>query len=201
MSFGLTNAPAYFLSLIHRVFSDYLDQFVVIFIDDILVYSRSRNEHARHLRLTLQQLREHKLYAKLSKCEFWLEQVGFLGHIISKDGLAVDPQKILAITEWRPPTTQTKVRSFLGLAGYYRRFVEGFSILAAPLTQLLQKGVKFEWTPKQQQSFEELKRRLVSTPILAMSVPNTEYSIYTNASRLGLGCVLMQEGHVIAYAS
>jgi Reverse transcriptase (RNA-dependent DNA polymerase) len=157
MSFGLTNAPAYFMSLMHRVFSDYLDQFVVVFIDDILVYSRSRDEHVRHLRLTLQRLREHKLYAKLSKCEFWLEQVGFLGHIISGDGLAVDPQKISAITEWRPPTTQTEVRNFLGLAGYYRRFVEGFSVLAAPLTQLLQKGVKFEWTPERQQSFEELK--------------------------------------------
>jgi Reverse transcriptase (RNA-dependent DNA polymerase) len=137
MSFGLTNAPAYFMSLMHRVFSDYLYQFIVVFIDDILVYSRSRDKHAGYLRLTLQRLREHKLYAKLSKYEFWLEQVGFLGYIISKDRLTVDPQNISAITEWRPPTTQTEVRSFLGLTGYYRRFVKGFSVLAAPLTQLL----------------------------------------------------------------
>jgi transposase InsO family protein len=201
MSFGLTNAPAYFMGLMNSVFADFLDQFVVVFIDDILVYSRSHEEHASHLRIVLQRLREHKLYAKLSKCEFWLDHVAFLGHIVSKDGLAVDPQKIAAVTEWQPPTTPTEVRSFLGLAGYYRRFVEGFSVLAAPLTQLLQKGAKFEWTPERQRSFEELKRRLVSAPILAMPKPDTEYSVYTDASRHGFGCVLMQDGHVIAYAS
>jgi transposase InsO family protein len=151
--------------------------------------------------MVLQRLREHKLYAKLSKCEFWIDQVSFLGHVVSKDGLAVDPQKIVAVTEWKAPTTQTEIRSFLGLAGYYRRFVQGFSVLAAPLTQLLQKGVKFEWTPERQSSFEKLKNLLVSAPILAMPRPDMEYSVYTDASRLGYGCVLMQEGHVIAYAS
>ena len=201
MSFGLTNAPAYFMSLMHTVFTDFLDSFVVIFIDDILIYSRSQEEHARHLRMVLQRLREHQLYAKFSKCDFWIERVAFLGHVISKDGLAVDPQKIAAITDWRRPESVTEVRSFLGLAGYYRRFVAGFSRLALPLTQLLQKGVKFEWTPDRQSSFEELQRRLVSAPILAMPVPGIEYVVYADASRHGLGCVLMQDGHVIAYAS
>ena len=118
MSFGLKNAPAYFMSLMNSAFADFLDQFVVVFIDDILVYSRSREEHAHHLRIVLQRLRKHKLYAKLSKCEFWIDQVAFLGHIVSKDGLAVDPQKIAAVTEWQPPTTPTEIHSFLGLAGY-----------------------------------------------------------------------------------
>ncbi|KAJ3704277.1 hypothetical protein LUZ61_007982 [Rhynchospora tenuis] len=201
LSFGLTNAPAYFMNLMNRVFEDYLDSFVVVFIDDILIYSKSAEEHEHHLRLALQRLREHQLYAKFPKCEFWLEQISFLGHIISKDGLAVDPQKIVAVTEWKPPTTVTEVRSFLELAGYYRRFVEGFSRIALPMTQLLHKGVKFEWTPARQKSFEELKSRLVTAPVLAMPVPGAGYVVNTDASRFGLGCVLMQDGHVIAYAS
>ncbi|KAJ4820047.1 polyprotein [Rhynchospora pubera] len=171
MSFGLTNAPAYFMNLMNKVFEEYLDSFVVVFIDDILIYSKSTEDHEHHLRLVLQRLREHELYAKFSKCEFWLKQISFLGHGISKDGLAVDPQKVAAITEWKPPTTVTEIRSFLGLAGYYRRFVNGFSKIALPLTQLLQKGVKFEWTPEQQKSFEELKCLLVSAPVLAMPIP------------------------------
>ncbi|XP_078179644.1 uncharacterized protein LOC144573769 [Carex rostrata] len=127
MSFGLTNAPAYFMSLMHSVFADYLDSFV------------SQEEHAMHLRMVLLRLREHRLYAKFSKCAFWIERVDFLGHVISRDGLAVDPQKISAITDWQAPTSVTEVRSFLGLAGYYRRFVKDFSRLSLPLTQLLQK--------------------------------------------------------------
>ena len=201
MSFGLTNAPAYFMSLMHTVFTDYLDSFVVVFIDDILIYSKSQEEHAMHLRMVLQRLREHRLYAKFSKCAFWIERVDFLGHVISRDGLAVDPHKISAITEWRAPTSVTEVRSFLGLAGYYRRFVKDFSRLSLPLTQLLQKGVKYEWTPERECSFEELKRRLVTAPILAMPISGMEYTVYTDASHFGLGCVLMQDGHVIAYAS
>ncbi|PKI56241.1 hypothetical protein CRG98_023372 [Punica granatum] len=119
----------------NRVFQPYLDQFVVVFIDDILVYSRNRNEHEEHLRVVLQTLRERKLYAKFSKCEFWLDRVGFLGHVILGDGVSVDPTKIEAILNWNRPTSVTEVRSFLGLAGYYRRFVERFSLIAAPLTR------------------------------------------------------------------
>ncbi|XP_078152180.1 uncharacterized protein LOC144547409 [Carex rostrata] len=201
MPFGLTNAPAAFMDMMQRVFHDLLDSTVVVFIDDILIYSRSREEHEVHLRIVLQRLRDHQLFAKFSKCEFWLEKVVFLGHVISGEGLAVDSEKIRAVTDWKRPETVTEIRSFLGLAGYYRRFVLGFSQLAAPLTKLLHKGVKFEWGATQDQSFEELKSRLVTAPVLAMPITDEEYTVYTDASGSGLGCVLMQKDHVIAYAS
>jgi len=127
MPFGLTNAPTAFIDLMNRVFRPFLDKFIVVFIDDILIYSRNNEEHAQHLRLVLKTLREHKLYAKLKKCEFWLEQVVFLGHVVSKEGIKVDPQKIKAIVDWPRPTNVTEIRSFLGLAGYYRRFIKDFS--------------------------------------------------------------------------
>ncbi|KAK6149571.1 hypothetical protein DH2020_017096 [Rehmannia glutinosa] len=134
------------MDLMHRVFQPYLDQFVVIFIDDILVYSKSREEHERHLKIVLETLREHKLYAKFSKCEFWLSEVAFLGHILSDTGIAVDPLKILRqVVEWKQPECSAEIRSFLGLAGYYRRFIQDFSKIAGPLTRLTQKQVKFEW--------------------------------------------------------
>ena len=148
MSFGLKNAPAAFMDLMNQVFRLYLDQFMVVFIDEILVFSRNEEEHALHLRLVLQTLREHQLYVKFSKCEFWLDQVAFLGHVVSGDGIQVDPKKIEAITKWPRPTTDTEVRSFLGLAGYYRRFVKDFSKIAASLTKLTQKNVKFVWTDR-----------------------------------------------------
>ncbi|GJX61920.1 putative nucleotidyltransferase, ribonuclease H [Tanacetum coccineum] len=201
MPFGLTNAPAVFMDLMNRIFHEYLDKFVIIFIDDILVYSKSEEEHEQHLRIVLEILRQKKLYAKFSKCEFWLQQVAFLGHIVSADGIIMDPSKVEAITKWPRPTTVTEVRSFLGLAGYYRRFVEGFSRLALPLTQLMRKGEKFVWTDERQESFEELKRRLVSAPILTLPSGSGGFQIYSDASKKGLGCVLMQHGKVIAYAS
>ncbi|KAK8659179.1 hypothetical protein V6N13_029389 [Hibiscus sabdariffa] len=201
MPFGLTNASAAFMDLMNRVFRPYLDQFVVVFIDDILVYSRTEAEHANHLRVVLQTLREHRLYAKLSKCEFWLKEVTFLGHVVSTKGIQVDPSKIEAIVNWKPPRNVPEIRSFLGLAGYYRRFVEGFSIIAAPLTKLLRKNVLFSWTDAQQASFEKLKDVLTKAPVLTQPESGKTYSIYSDASHSGLGCVLMQEGRVIAYAS
>jgi hypothetical protein len=201
MSFGLTNAPAYFMNLMNKVFMKFLDKFVVVFIDDILVYSKTEEEHAEHLRLVLGTLREHQLYAKFSKCEFWLKEVGFLGHVLSAGGVSVDPSKITSIMERKAPTNPTKVRAFLGLAGYYRKFVEGFSSIAHPLTQLLKKDKKFEWTKKCEQSFQELKKRLMSAPILTMPDITKSFDIYCNASKLGLGSVLMKDGKVIAYLS
>src|SRR3954469_22585933 len=146
MSFGLTNAASYFMNMMNKVFMEFLDKFVVVFIDDILVYSKSKEEHEGHLRLILEKLREHKLYAKFSKCEFWLNEVGFLGHVMTKDGVAVDPAKVSAVTEWESPKSVKEVRSFLGLAGYYRRFIENFSKVAKPMTELLKKDKKFDWT-------------------------------------------------------
>ena len=154
MPFGLTNGPVAFMDLMNRVFRPYLDQFVVVFIDDILVYSRDEHEHEKHLKIVLQSLREKKLYAKLSTCDFWLKEISFLGHIVSVEGIRVDPAKIEAVVNWKPPRRVTEVRSFLGLARYYRRFVKGFYVITSPLTKLLRKGVKFEWTDKCKNSFE-----------------------------------------------
>ena len=149
----------------------------------------------------LQILREKRLLAKLSKCDFWLKEVLFLGHIVSAEGIRVDLAKIEAIVSWKPPRNVTKVRSFLGLAEYYRRFVKGFSIIASTLTKLLRKGVKFVWDDKCQSSFDQLKKILVEAPMLTQPTPGREYALYNDASKIGLGCVLMQDGRVVAYAS
>ncbi|XP_071932960.1 uncharacterized mitochondrial protein AtMg00860-like [Coffea arabica] len=139
MPFGLTNAPTAFMDLMHRVFKPYLDRFFVVFIDDILVYSKMREEHEQHLRTVLQTMREHQLYAKFSKYEFWLEKISFLGHVISQEGISVDPAKVEAVTNWKRPENPTEIRSFLELAGYYQRFIKDFSKLAGPLTDLTKK--------------------------------------------------------------
>ena len=201
LSFGLTNAPAVFMDLMNRVFKPFLDMFVIVFIDDILVYSRSEEEHADHLRTVLRVLQHQKLYAKFSKCEFWLTSVAFLGHIIGADGIQVDTQKIEAVKTWPRPTTPTEVRSFLGLAGYYRRFVEKFASISVPLTRLTQKAAKFQWTDACERSFQLLKDKLTTAPVLTLPEGPDGYVIYCDASGVGLGCVLMQHGKVIAYAS
>nr|CAH66331.1 H0813E03.8 [Oryza sativa] len=196
MSFGLTNAPAFFMNLMNKVFMEYLDKFVVVFIDDILVYSQSEEDHQQHLRLVLGKLREHQLYAKLRKCEFCLSEVKFLGHVISAKGVAVDPKTVTAVTDWKQPKTVTQVRSFLGLAGYYRRFIENFSKIAQPMTQLLKKEEKFVWSPQCEKAFQTLKEKLVSSPVLILPDTRKDFLVYCDASRQGLGRVLMQEGHV-----
>ncbi|KAL0537361.1 hypothetical protein IC582_026339 [Cucumis melo] len=201
MSFGLTNAPAVFMDLMNRVFREFLDTFVIVFIDDILIYSKMEAEHEKHLRMVLQTLRDNKLYAKFSKCEFWLKQVSFLGHVVSKAGVSVDPAKIEAVTGWTRPSTVSEVRSFLGLAGYYRRFVENFSRIATPLTQLTRKGAPFVWSKACEDSFQNLKQKLVTAPVLTVPDGSGSFVIYSDASKKGLGCVLMQQGKVVAYAS
>ncbi|WVZ48613.1 hypothetical protein U9M48_000034 [Paspalum notatum var. saurae] len=171
MSFGLTNAPAYFMNLMNKVFMEYLDKFVVVFIDDILIYSKTEEEHEEHLRLVLRKPRDHKLYAKLSKCEFWLDQVPFLGHIVSKGGIMVDPSKI---------------------ERYYERFIESFSRIAKPMTSLLEKGVPFNWTKERQAAFDELKKRLTTAPVLTLPDLTKSFTVYCDASKEGLGCVPMR---------
>ena len=180
MPFGLTNAPAVFMVLMNKVFQPFLDKFIIVFIDDILVYSKSKSEHEEHLKTALQTLIENQLYVKLSKCEFWLDHVVFLGHVISSKGIEVDPRKIEAIWNWEVPKNVTEVRSFLGMTDYYRRFVEGFSKIAGPMTKLLRKNIPFKWTEEAQQSFYELKRRYRSDPTHVLKDPKIE--IYDNLS-------------------
>jgi hypothetical protein len=201
MPFGLTNAPAVFMDLMNRVCRPYLDKFVIVFIDDILIYSRSKKDHEQHLRLILELLRDQKLYAKFSKCEFWLREVQFLGHVVNEKGIHVDPAKIEAIKKWEAPKTPTEIRQFLGLAGYYRRFIANFSKIAQPLTALTQKDKKFMWGEKQEEAFQTLKHKLCNAPILALPEGTDNFVVYCDASHQGLGCVLMQKDKVIAYAS
>ncbi|KAL0543865.1 hypothetical protein IC582_018970 [Cucumis melo] len=178
MSFGLTNAPAVFMDLMNRVFREFLDTFVIVFIDDILIYSKTEAEHEEHLRM-----------------------VSFLGHVVSKAGVSVDPAKIEAVTGWTRPSTVSEVCSFLGLAGYYRRFVENISRIATPLTQLTRKGAPFVWSKACEDSFQTLKQKLVTAPVLTVPDGSGNFVIYSDASKKGLGCVLMQQGKVVAYAS
>ncbi|GJW82805.1 putative reverse transcriptase domain-containing protein [Tanacetum coccineum] len=173
MPFGLTNAPAVFMDLMNRVCKPYLDKFVIVFIDDILIYSKNKQEHEEHLKLILELLKKEELYAKFSKCEFWIPKVQFLGHVIDSQCLA----------------------------GYYRRFIEGFSKIAKPMTKLTQKKVKFEWGDKQETTFQLLKQKLCSAPILALPEGSEDFIVYCDASIKGLGVVLMQREKVIAYAS
>jgi hypothetical protein len=201
MSFGLTNAPAYFMYLMNTVFVEYLDKFVVVFIDDILIFSKMVEEHEEHLRLVLEKLRSIQLYAKFSNCEFWLTEVAFLGHVISAGGVSVDPGKVKDVLNWMPPTTASEIWSFLGLAGYYRRFINDFSKIAKPMMKLLEKNMAFEWTTECQASFEELRKHLTSAPVLVLPDLTKKFDIYCDSSRHGLGCVLMQEGQVVCYAS
>jgi hypothetical protein len=177
MSFGLANAPAYFMGMMNKVFMEYLDKFVVVFIDDILIYSKTEEEHAEHLRIVLGRLRDQQLYAKFSKCEFWLKEVEFLGHVLSGAGISVNPNKVSSVVGWKPPRNVGEIRSFLGLAGYYRRFIENFSKIAKPMTELLKKDRKFEWTDDCEASFNELKTRLTTAPVLVLPDPAKSYDV------------------------
>ncbi|GJQ90253.1 putative reverse transcriptase domain-containing protein [Tanacetum coccineum] len=187
MPFGLTNAPAVFMDLMNRVCKPYLDKFMIVFIDDILIYSKNKKEHEEHLRMILELLKKEELYAKFSKCEFWIPKVQFLGHVINSEGIHVDPAKIESIKDWVFPKSPTEIRQFLGLAGYYRRFIEGFSKIAKPMTKLTQKKVKFVWGDKQEASFQTLKQKLCSAPILALPEGSEDFVAYCDASIKGLG--------------
>jgi hypothetical protein len=201
MSFGLTNAPTYSMYLMNKVFMEYLDRFVIVFIDDILIFSKTMEEHEEHLRMVLEKLRSNQVYAKFNKCEFWLTKVTFLGHVISAGGVSVDPSEVKDALNWMPPTTISEIRSFLGLVGYCHRFIKDFSKIAKPMMKMLEKNKAFDWTKECQASFEELKKRLTSSPVLVLPDLTKKFDIYCDASREGLGCVLMQEGQIVCYAS
>ncbi|GJX83469.1 putative reverse transcriptase domain-containing protein [Tanacetum coccineum] len=189
------------MDLMNRVCKPYLDKFVIVFIDDILIYSKNKEEHEEHLKLILELLKKEELYAKFSKCEFWIPKVQFLGHVIDSKGIHVDPAKIESIKDWASPKNPTEIRQFLGLAGYYRRFIEGFSKIAKSMTKLTQKNVKFDWGEKEETAFQLIKQKLCSAPILALPKGSENFIVYCDASHKGLGAVLMQNEKVIAYAS
>ena len=203
MPFGLTNAPATFMTLMNSVFREYLGKFVLVFLDDILICSKNEDEHKQHLKQVFEILREHKLYAKLSKCDFFTLRVEFLGHVISDEGISIDPKKVTVVAEWPVPKDKTEVRSFLGLASYYRRFVKGFSKIAAPMTDLLKgKNNIINWTPECESSFQTLKSLLTQTPVLTIMDPlKGNIILCTDASDLAIGAVLMQDKKIIAYES
>ena len=169
----------------------WINKFVIVFIDDILIYSKSKEEHEQHLKLVLELLEKEQLYAKLSKCEFWLREVKFLGHVINSQGIQVDPAKIETVKNWATPRNPTEIRQFLGLAGYYRRFIENFSKIASSLTELTRKDNKYTWGEAQEASFQLLKQKLCSAPILSLPEGTENFVVYCDASHNGLGCVLM----------
>jgi hypothetical protein len=187
--------------LMNSVFMQELDKFIIVFIDGILVYSENEEDHAEHLRIVLTRLRDHRLYAKFSKCEFWLKAVPFLGHVLSENGISVDLSKVQEVMDWKAPTMVHEVRSFLGLAGYYRRFIPHFSKIAKPMTSLLPKDHKFAWTEECEAAFCTLRNLLTAAPVLEQSNIEKSFDVFCDTSKNGSGCVLMQDVRVIAYAS
>jgi hypothetical protein len=185
----------------NKIFRNYLENFVMVFFNDILIYSKSEEDHEHHLRLVLQVLREHQLYSMLSNCSFYQNKIHYLGHIISKHGIAVDPEKIEAIRGWPTPRNVSDVKSFMGLVGYYRRFIVGFSKIPHPITYLQEKGTKFEWTLKCEKNFNLLKELLTSAPMLNIVDLNEIFLVCTDTCKEGLGGVLRKNGHVIGYES
>ena len=193
MPFGLTNAPATFQALMQQILQPFVDKFALVYIDDILIYSKSKAEHLQHIHQVLEKLREHKLFAKLSKCDFLTKRVEYLGHIVTPDGIQVDPHKIQSIKDWPVPKDAHDIRSFLGICGYYRRFVEHFSKIAKPITDLLHKDTKFLWSRDCQAAYEELKTKLMTAPILKTYDPDLPIRLMTDASDFAIGAVLEQE--------
>jgi hypothetical protein len=177
--------------LMNNVLNNFLDIFVLVFIDDILIYSKSREEHEEHLKLVLQVLREHQLYAKFSKCDFFQIQVHYLGHVIYEEGVVVDPDKIKSIMDWPTQKDVFDIRSFMGLAGYYRRFIKRFSKIGCPITSLQKKGVKFIWTSECEERFQEMKYLLTNAPVLKIADPNKDFLVCTYACKEMIRGVLM----------
>ena len=201
MPFGLTNAPSTFMRLMNEVLRTFIGRFVVVYFDDILIYSRSLEEHLDHLRAVFNALRDARLFANLEKCTFCTDRVSFLGYVVTPQGIEVDQAKVEAIHSWPIPTTVTQVRRFLGLAGFYHRFVKDFSTIAAPLHELTKKGVPFTWAATQKTAFDTLKDKLTHAPLLQLPDFNKTFELECDASGIGLGGVLLQDGKPVAYFS
>jgi hypothetical protein len=201
MAFGLTGAPGSFQEAMNCTLAPCLRKFVLVFFDDILIYSQSYEQHLEHLRIVFALLSKDQWKIKLSKCSFAQEQIAYLGHDISASGVSTDPEKISAIVTWPIPVNQKELRSFLGLAGYYRKFVRNIGVISKPLTELLKKHTVFVWTSIHTSSFEALKKALSEAPVLALPDFSKPFAIETDASGTGIGAVLLQSGHPLAYIS
>lgn len=193
LPFGLTNAPATFMHLMHQTMRPLLDECALVFLDDILIYSKTLEEHQQHVRRVLDALREQKLYAKESKCEFFKHEVEFLGHRVGRDGVRMMQDKVEAVREWPTPRTVRDVRAFLGTAGYYRKFIRDFSAIAAPLSELTKDSVKFEWKEPHEAAFRRLKVAIAEGPVLILPDPTLPYVVHTDASGFAVGAVLQQD--------
>ncbi|KAJ9523973.1 hypothetical protein QJQ45_022376 [Haematococcus lacustris] len=201
LSFGLTNAPATFQAVMNDIFRDYLNDFVVVYLDDILVFSKNKAEHLKHLEIVFRILKEHELYAKLKKCEFEKSELKFLGHLVGVNGIRPDPAKIQSIKDWPPLNDVAAIRSFVGLATYFRMFIQGFAKLVEPLTNLTKKDVTWCWDDKCEEAFQGVKHALSNAPVLSLPDFNKEFQVLCDASVTGIGAVLMQDKHPIAYES
>ncbi|KAK6163610.1 hypothetical protein DH2020_000474 [Rehmannia glutinosa] len=200
MPFGLTNAPSTFQATMNQLFGSYLYKFVIVFFDDILIYSKNLTDHLEHLTVALCCLRDNQFFVKLSKCSFCQSSIEYLGHIVSAGAVHADPKKIETMLQWPPPTTVKQLCGFLGLTDYYRHFVVGYASIVAPLTDLLRRDA-FTWSPAANSSFTTLKHAMVKAPVLALPDFSKEFVIETDASNDGIGVILMQQGHPIAYFS
>ena len=198
---GLSNASATFQCMMNRIFAAYLNQFVLVYMDDMLVCSANEAEHLQHLRSVLMTLRESRLFVKLSKCDFLKPDVKFLGHVVGANGLHVDPAKVAAVQQWLPPANVAEVRSFLGLANFFRRFIQGYSSLVAPVPSLLRKSTVFQWSPACQNAFERVKQILTTASVLVMPGFEEPFEVWCDASGFAIGALLHQNGRPRCYES